>query len=253
MWRVLGVAVLLLALGLVGGYAVAGRDEPTPVATDRLEPVPAVSPAVPTPTQYAVNPDPDRPALQPDLPSEPVELRQTKRGAGISVPVPVGWRSNRLTDSSTWIFVSDGYTNTYNLRVDLTLGRRTAGSVLVENRLDALRSSQEDGNLQDLEITAQTDMGFEADYIIGGYRRYTVERFVDDSNGLAIADVAVTGRLVDLEAMRDLLSRTVDGVTELAPLPKPTESPLDSASDSTSDSASDSATATPSVSPSGSP
>ncbi|MDX6371794.1 MAG: hypothetical protein QOD98_782, partial [Nocardioidaceae bacterium] len=90
-WRALGVAAVLLCVGVAGGYAVADRDQQGPARSDTLAPITAVSPSVPTPPVYDVFPDPTAAPLDPGVETETKELRITKRGAGVSVEVPVGW------------------------------------------------------------------------------------------------------------------------------------------------------------------
>src|SRR4051794_38720801 len=81
-WRALGVAAVLLCVGVAGGYAVAAHSTDEPSTSHGLEPVPAVSPAVPTPPEREVLPAPDTDPLEPDLPSSTVDLRIGPRAAG---------------------------------------------------------------------------------------------------------------------------------------------------------------------------
>jgi hypothetical protein len=218
-WRVLGVAVVLLCVGVAGGYAVADRTAGRPASSDVLEPVPAVSPSVPTPPAFDVLPDPDAEPLQPDLPSHPEELRVTRRGAGASVLVPDGWRQSRLDSGQTWTFVPEiNRLNTYGLRVDLMVTQRLAADVAKVARIAALESAEANGHIEGLEVTAETGESFEATYIDQGYRRVTMERWVAHDDGTAYVDVAVTGRVVDTEGLRDLLARTARSVSYLEPL-----------------------------------
>jgi hypothetical protein len=147
------------------------------------------------------------------------ELRLTKRGAGVGVSVPDGWQGGQ-TDSLTWTYVpAINIRNTYMLRVDLKIGQRLAVQIAKDTRLNALRSAEEQGNLQDLEIIAETDDSFEATYIDDGYRRVTMERWVGDDNDTAYADIAVTGRVADTEGLRDLVVRVAESAQQLDPLP----------------------------------
>ena len=86
-------------------------------------------------------------------------------------------------------------------------------------RVTALNSSETDENLQDLHFTAETDDSLEATYIFEGHRKVTAERFVG-RDGIAIADVAAVGRVVDTEGLRDLLAKVADSVTYLDPVPE---------------------------------
>jgi hypothetical protein len=219
-WRALGVAVVLLCVGVAGGYAVGDGTDETAQRTTVLEPMPAVSPSVPTPPVYDVFPDPTAAPLDPGVETETKELRITKRGAGVSVEVPVGWDMNRQDNSQVWTFTPDINTkNTYTLRVSLLIGQHLAVDVAKATRLTALRSAEANEDLLDLDVTTENSEGFEASYIDHGYLRVSLERFVGDENDTAFADVAVTGRTVDQEGMRDLLARVAESATVLDPLP----------------------------------
>jgi hypothetical protein len=220
-WRALGVAVVLLCAGVAGGYAVADRTQHEPVGSTTLAPITAVSPAVPTPPAFTVVPDPTEPPLAPDQPNHEEQLRTTARGPGISIFVPDDWRSTRQPDSRTWTFVpASNVKNTYILRVELRIGDRLDVSVAKTARMLALQSALEDGNITNLQISAETDSSFRASYIdAGGFLRVTMERWVGDSNGTAYADIAVTGRTVDEEGLADLLARSVESVHYLEALP----------------------------------
>jgi hypothetical protein len=216
-WRALGVAAVLLCVGLAGGYALADRTQDQPQRAAEPEPLPA-SP-LPTPQEFDVLPDPDTAALEPGLPGEQRELRLTRRGAGISLQVPAGWTENRLPNSDTWTYVGpENISNTYYLRVRLMIGDQLAATVAKSTRVAALQSAEDEGNIEGLEVTAETTTSFEATYIVDGYRKVTGERWVATESGTAYADVAVTGRVVDTEGLRDLLAKTAGSVTYLDPL-----------------------------------
>jgi hypothetical protein len=219
-WRVLGVAIVLLGVGVVGGYALADRTASEPARSTALDPVPAASPAVPTPPVYDVKPDPEAEALQPGIPSTAQELRITKRGAGVSALIPDDWIPNRLPESQTWNFSPPINTsNTYTLRIQLMIGQRLAATVAKTARIAALESAEADGHILGLDVTNETPTSFEATYITDDYLRVTMEQWVADANGTAYADVAVTGRTRDTEGLRDLLARTAGSVEYLDPLP----------------------------------
>jgi hypothetical protein len=220
-WRALGVAVVLLGVGVAGGYAVADRTSDEPARSEVLEPVPAVSPAVPTPLEHSVRPDPTTPALEPDLPSSPVDLRVEPRAAGVSVDVPDGWTMSRIVDTNMWSFVKPGNPlNTYTLRVNIVRGQNVSITAAKAGRIAALEEAEGNGGLDDFEVTAETPDAFEATYIDGGYLRVTMEQWVSFDGSHAYAAAAVTGRTVDQEGLRDLLTRTIDSMEELPPKPK---------------------------------
>ena len=226
-WRVLGVAVMLLGVGVVAGYAAADRSTEAPVRATDLGPVPAVSPAVPTPPERALLPDPDAPALAPDLPSSQVELRIARRAAGLAVNIPDGWTDNRIANSNMWTFVRTGNPlNTYGLRVSIVRGQNLSVQAAMAGRIAALEDAETNGALLDFTVTARTGDTFEATYIANGYLRVTMERWISFDGSNAYAEAAVTGRTVDQEGLRDLLTRTVDSMQPLEPRP-PSPSPSD--------------------------
>lgn len=214
-WRALGVAVVLLAAGVAGGYAVADRTAEEPADSSTLEPVPGVSPAVPTPEVHPVLPDPAADPLEPDVPTHPVVLRLPHRGAGVIAQVPDGWRINPSGD--TWTFAKEGNpTNTFGLRIQLLFGQRQSISVVKGARLAALEQAVEQGNMFELTVTDETEDAFQATYIDDDdYFRVTMERFRAFTSDMAYVVVAATGRDEDLEGVRDLVSRTADTLVEL--------------------------------------
>jgi hypothetical protein len=224
-WRALGVAAVLLCAGVAGGYAVADRSQDEPVSAGSPVPIPAESPAVPTPPVYDVLPDPLYPAIEANLPSSPVDLRVRARSGGVTVNVPDGWDGRREQDN-TWSFTpADAVFNSYKLRV-VIVGRNVSIGADMAGRMAALMQAQTDGNLQNLQFVAQTDDTFEATYIDHGYQRWTMEKWVSFNGSTADAEAAVTGRVVDEEGLRDLLGRTIDSMQPLDPLPpKESETP----------------------------
>jgi hypothetical protein len=227
-WRVLGVAVVLLAVGVAGGYAVANRDQTEPVATDPPSPMPAVSPAIPTTDAPTYVPDSDYPPLTTAaLPTQTVDLRVDPKGAGVRVDVPEGWPSNRPENTNLWNFVPPGDAQgAYLLRVTIVRPLNQSISAAMAGRIAALEGAERDGNIEDFEVTTQTDDTLEARYVDNGHLRLTTERWVSFDGSTAYASVAVTGREVDLDGMGVLLSRTVTSLRELPPKPaNPTETP----------------------------
>jgi hypothetical protein len=217
-WRAIGVAVVLLCVGVAGGYAVADRMRDEPARTTTAEPVPAVSPAVPTPPQVPVLPDPETDPLATGLPSAPVDLRLGRRSLGVTVNVPLGWQENRPEDTSFWTFAGpDNTRNTYSLRVTIVRGANVSLAVAKANRIAALEDADANGGIAEFTVTAQTGDTFEASYVDGGYFRLTMETFVSFDGSHAYASAAVTGRQVDEVGMRDLLTRTVESMQELPP------------------------------------
>jgi hypothetical protein len=219
-WRALGVAVVLLCVGIAGGYAVADRHQDEAASSTTLEPIAGVSPAVPTPPQASLLSDPQTPKLEPDLPSSPVDLRVSRKSLGLRVDVPDGWTMNPVPDTNMWNFVKSGNPlNTYTLRINIVRGQNVSIAAAMAGRIAALQDAESNEDIDDFAVTAQSSDTFEATYIDGGYLRVTMEKWVSFDGSHAYAEAAVTGRTVDEEGLRDLLTRTVDSMQPLEPLP----------------------------------
>ncbi len=220
-WRALGVALVLLCVGVAGGYAVADRGEDDPVSTDRLAPVPGVSPAVPTPATPTYEPDPDTPPLTTGvLTTQTIPLRLDPDGAGVKVAVPIGWQENRPVGKDFWTFTEPSNNHyTYSVRVTLLMRLIVSKKAAMAARIAALEDAAANGGISDFEVTAQTDDTFKATYVDNGHLRFTTERFVSLSGSEASVSVAVTGRERDQLGMGDLLAQTVTSLRELQPKP----------------------------------
>ena len=130
--------------------------------------------------------------------------------------IPVGWTENRVEDTNMWNFVKTGNPeNTYTLRINIVRGLNVSVSAAKQGRITALEEADANGGLSEFEVTTSTDDTLEATYVDGGYFRVTMETWVSFDGAHAYASAAVTGRTVDEEGLRDLLSRTVDSMEEL--------------------------------------
>jgi hypothetical protein len=214
-WRVLGVAVVLLAVGVAGGYAVADRTTEQPTVGGTPSPLAAVSPAAPTPPVVDVLPDPDFPALATDVPLEPKVLRTSrKNGDALAVDIPEGWIVNRSQGAATWNYVATNLHNTYTLRIGIVAGQHVAVSVALGSRIEALKSAQSENHLSNLEITAQSAEAFQATYVDEGFLRVTTERWVSFHDGTAYATVAAVGRTIDKPGLDALVTRVAMSMEE---------------------------------------
>jgi len=226
-WRALGVAAVLLCVGVAGGYAVADRSETVPRTSDLLSPVPARSPALPTPSVPSYLPDPpDPPLTTAGLEFENTKLRLFTDGPGVKVDVPAGWRSNQVENTNQWNFVDpDNSPGTYLLRITMVRGANVSIRAAMQGRIAALEDAVAQGNLSDLDVTSQTDDTLQATYNDHGHLRLTTERWVSFDGANAYASVAVTGREIDQAGLGDLLLRTITSMRELPAKPASTETP----------------------------
>jgi hypothetical protein len=217
-WRALGVAVVLLCVGVAGGYAVADRDQRSPVMGSTVDPVPAVSPSVPVVAEPTYEPDPGDPPLPTSgVTLEPMPLRLDPQGIGVKVSVPVDWRSSHPS-TNLWNFANpEASPGTYLLRVTIQSGTNVSISGAVAQRIALLQTTEDDGNISDFTVTSRTGDTLIATYVEGGHLRFTTERWVSFDGSTAYASVAVTGREVDQQALNDLLGRMINSLRPLAP------------------------------------
>lgn len=201
-WRSLGVAVLLVGIGVVPGVLLARATEEGPRTVDRAVPVAASSPSFPTDPPVEVLPDPATPALATDLRSHTETIGQDP--FALRVPIPNGWvRSNSKAGEWRW-YVADHPTNTYALRISLPSGYSTIPNALA-SRIDALDGAT---GIQDFDVESQSVDTFTASYVLDGYRRVTTERFIStDGSTTVYAVIAMIGRDADRDGMTALVDR----------------------------------------------
>ena len=205
-WRGLGVAVLLAVVGAAAGAGLAAWSEDAPTHVEDAAPVAATSPSVPSTPPVRVLPDPDTPAL-------PTRLRTHRERVGqdpfaLSVPVPDGWqRSNSRSGVWTWL-VPGNPPNTYVLRVSLPSGFSTIDDALTD-RIAALDGAT---GIQEFRVDDTTTDAFTATYVLDGYRRVTMERFLSlDGSRTVFAVVALIGREADRAGMAALMDTVTSG------------------------------------------
>jgi hypothetical protein len=219
--RVIGLFLVLLLLGGGAGYALADATTQEPGRLAGPEPVPAVSPDVPTIAPLQVLPDPSDPAMPVNLPVEPALLQNGKRLPGLRVNLPAGWREAHAVRSTEWNYADPARSiNTYKLRVNLLKGSHLSVSGAKGARLAALQSAYDDGNFRSFEVESNVANTFIATYVDGaGYLRVEMDRFVvlDDTED-AYAVVAVTGRDEDRPGIEDLVVRTAQSMVAVEPV-----------------------------------
>lgn len=207
-WRGAVVLVLLLALGVVGGYAASLALAAQPAASGVAEPVVAESPSVPIDPAPSIRPDPDIAPLATDLPTRRASIgTQLFR---IHFPVPKGWRETPNSSIEKKWNVADNPPYTYVLRVEQVDGLHDSIARTIEERIEDLRD-QEEGT----EILAQDDDSLAYSYLADGHLRFGLLRWVNlTGSPFAEVEVAVTGREVDVPGMEALLDTVSDGMSE---------------------------------------
>lgn len=202
--------VVLLGVGVVGGYAVAAAREDVPATTGTAAPVVARSPSVPVDPLPRLTPDPAVPALGTDLALHEELLGQTP--FAVQVPVPDGWaRNNSEALESKWK-VPGNPANTFVLRVERVAAQRQTIQRILEQRIADIDAEQPFFELRD-----STDDTISFRYVFDGYLRYGSVRWLDLSgSGDAEIEVAVSGRERDLDGMAELLERVSAGIRPAA-------------------------------------
>lgn len=222
--RVLVAVLVALLVGAGAGWAVAAAqdDEPAPTApvAGEVAPVPA-SPSLPV---AQVMPDPDDDPLATGLELVPTTLTATvdddEPAPALDLYLPDGWAEDH-DGVATWRYtVPENSINAYQLRVEIVTDQGETVSGALRRRTAELGSAEAQGNLSDVRIEIDpTGDGFSASFIdLGGYRRFSFERFYPGPDGLAFATVAVSGREEDRPGMKDLIDRIT---RDLRPVQKP--------------------------------
>lgn len=202
------MVVLALVGALVGGgIATLLRGEPARL--DDSRPVAAASPSFPTDPPVAVLPDPSTPALSTRLPTHTETVGQDP--FDLNFPVPDGWtRSDAKAGVSLW-FVESNPANTYRLRVVLYSGYSTIPDAR-DDRIAALDGAT---GIQEFTVEDETADGFTATYVLGGYKRVTMERFLAvDGSSTVYAVVAIVGREADRAGMQALIDKIAAEATQ---------------------------------------
>jgi hypothetical protein len=198
--------LVLLALGVLGGYAYAGLGL-DPVRSDGAPaPLEAADPALPFTPPEKVNPDADLPPVATDLPVAPARVGSPPDG--IVVPAPVGWeRTDLPTDEARWSAPGRPI-GSYAVRVQV-LDRNRSIPQAVAERAAALPL---DPLVSDLEVLDQSGDTLRASFILGGYRKLTIIRWVSFDGGLVDVEIAATGRLIDQPGLEALVARMATDV-----------------------------------------
>lgn len=204
--RGLVTIMALLATSAVGGFAAAAHLAPDPVTTGTPGPVSATNPSVPIDPPAPRQEDPTEPALRPGLP-----LREVSVGTDsykFSFPVPLGWRRINTSSNEVKYKVPGNPPNTYVLRVEQVVSQHEKIPDIVQAAEDDLQRE-----FEDYERIARTYDSLEFSYLYAGYRRFGFITWLDlTRSGQAEAEVALTGREVDVPGMRELMITVIRGI-----------------------------------------
>ena len=205
-WRGLVALVALLAAGIVGGYATAAYLQSSPVTTGSPTPVAAANPSVPVDPPAPLREDPPQEALEPDLP-----LREVSVGTDnykFVFPAPRGWSRLETSSNEVKYKKAGNPSNTYLLRVEQVVSQHEQIPDILAARIDDLRRDE-----QQVDIQVRTYDSLEFSYVHDGYRRFGLITWLDITrSGQAEAEIALTGREVDVPGMRDLMAKVIRGI-----------------------------------------
>jgi hypothetical protein len=205
-WRGLVAVVALLAAGIVGGYAAAAYLQSSPVTTGAPRPVTATNPSVPVDPPAPLREDPPQEAMESDLP-----LREVSVGTDnykFVFPAPRGWSRTDTSSNEVKYKKAQNPNNTYILRVEQVVTQHEQIPDILASRIDDLRRDE-----QQVEIQVRTYDSLEVSYVHDGYRRFGLITWLDITrSGQAEAEIALTGREVDLPGMRDLMPKVIRGI-----------------------------------------
>lgn len=198
--------VALVATGIVGGFATAAYLEPDPITSGAPRPVTAADPSVPTIPPTQVGPDPDEERLQTGLPMTQVSVGSGKNE--FTFPAPVGWVRLEPSSNEVKYKLPGNSTNTFVLRVEQVKSQHeTIPDILLQTKESLKRE------FEDYEDIAQTHDSLQFSYVYNGFRRYGFLTWLDlTRSGQAEAEVAVTGRMVDVPGMSELITRVIRGM-----------------------------------------
>lgn len=207
--------VLLLLAVVVGGaagWAMAERAAEPAISRATPRPV-AADPALPYSPPEKVRPNPDIDPLPESLPTHDENVG-SPRGGGVVVPVPDGWLRTTFSDRSQakWS-LPDGEAGGYTFRVQILDENRTVAQKVAVRPLEL----EADRSVSDLEILETSFDTLKATFILDGFRRLTVIRWVSFGGGLVDVEIAATGRLVDEGGMEALVAKIAHEVRRQPP------------------------------------
>ncbi len=205
-WRGPTVLVLLLALGVGGGFGASWALGETPTGGGEAAPL-AASPSLPVDPVPELLPDPDFDPLEPGI--KLVDKRVGTGDFGLSLQVPAAWRftTNSLTE---WQWrPQDFQTFGYYMRVEQVISNRRSIGWTLERRIDDLIEDE-----QSVTIRSQSGGSLHYTYVTSNHLRHGFLTWLDlTGSDNAQVEIAVTGRAADVPGMSELIGRVADSIT----------------------------------------
>ncbi len=212
--RGLGLLLLLALVGAAAGWAYAERSAEPRLSRAAPAPLTAADPAVPYTPPEVTKPDADLPPLAEGFATHDEKLGMAGRG-GVVLPVPDGWGRTTLRDAEArWLPPGAATGGGYSVRVQVVDLQRSLAQAVAE-RAAALDF---DTRLTDLEVLDQQGDTLRASFILDGWRKLQVTRWVSfDGNGIDL-EISATGRLIDERGLEALVSKIATEVYRQAPV-----------------------------------
>lgn len=207
--RGITAAVLLLVVGVVGGYAAAHALDPEPATSGAPAPIVAADPSVPVDPLPTITAQPAVPALDTDLPMS--EGRLGSGGFRLVHPVPAGWaRISSSTNEVKWKRPGNP-AETYVMRVGRLVSREDTLTEMVEGRIVDLREEK-----ARFTIEERTANSLEFTYVSDGFLRHGFLVWLDvRATGFADVEIAVNGRGIDAPGAEQLITRVAAGMRQV--------------------------------------
>lgn len=199
-----GTVLLLLAMlvGGAAGWAYADRSGAPVIAEAAPVPVSAADPAIPYTPPLKTKPDSDLPQLPVSFVTHDERLGEPGQG-GVVLPVPNGWLRTELRPGEARWQPAGETPGLYSLRVQVVDLQRTLEQA-VDERAAALPG---DLRISELTIRDQSVDTLRAVFIIDGYSRLQVTRWLSfDGNGVDL-EVSATGRQIDEAGLDALVAK----------------------------------------------
>ncbi len=211
------VLLLLLALaGAAAGWAYAEHDAAPVISRAVPSPLAAADPSIPFTPPEKTKPNSKLEPLSQQLPTHDEKLGKAKEG-GVVVPIPNGWERVTFAGSvqARWS-PPDAPPGSYVLRVQVLDEARTVSQKAGVRAFEL----EDDPSVSDFELLGTTLDTVKASFILDGYRKLTVIRWVSFDGSRADVEIAATGRLVDEPGMDALVAGIARDVRR-QPLPTP--------------------------------
>jgi hypothetical protein len=217
--RALGLLLLLALLGGAAGWAWAEQTSDPPISRAVPEQPAAQKPAIPFTPPEKTRPDSDLPPLPVGIASHDEKLGPAGLGeGGVVVPIPNGWERSDFADGLQARWTAPGNPpGSYSLRVQIVDLPRSLEQMV------AARAAELpfDDRISALEIPAgQTGDTLRATFIIDGYRRLQITRWLSfDGNGIDL-EISATGRLIDERGLEALVAKVATEAYRQNPIPR---------------------------------